>query len=297
MAIPTAVLARVAALAALAVASACGAAAPAPATVAVGSPSPSPLTASAAPTPSATPVGPPLRVLVIVMENHGYDSVIGLPYIRSLATQTTALTNYHASSHPSLPNYLALTSGSTWGITDDGYHVLPAQGLGDQLSAAAVPWRAYMEGMGANWRADGNGYAVKHDPFAYYGGRCPSAVVPMSDFATDIAGPAPPRFMWITPNLCHDMHDCSPDVGDAWLRGVLPGILAAPAMANGVVFVTWDEDDGGSANHVLTLVLGARTPIDPSGPYSHPSLLATVEDLMAVGRLPATAGVAPIALR
>ncbi|MEO8897111.1 MAG: alkaline phosphatase family protein [Candidatus Dormibacter sp.] len=230
------------------------------------------------------------------MENHGYDQVVGLPYIHTLVSTPATLTNYHASAHPSLPNYLALTSGSTWGITDDGYHLLPPQDIGDQLSAAAIPWRAYMEGMGANCRAGGDGYAVKHDPFAYYGGRCQSSVVPLSGLANDLSGSAPPRFIWISPNLCHDMHDCPPAAGDAWLRSTVPALLGSPAMSNAVLFITWDEDDGGGDNHVLTLVLGSKRPASPAHPYSHPSLLASVEDLLGLPRLPATAGVAAITI-
>lgn len=234
---------------------------------------------------------------IIVMENHSYESVVGLPYIHSLVSASTALTDYHASAHPSLPNYLALTSGLTWGITDDGYHVLPEQDIGDQLTSAGLPWRAYMEGMGADCKQSTGAYAVKHDPFAYYGGRCQPSVVPLSQLAGDLAGASPPRFLWITPNLCHDMHDCEATAGDAWLRATVPMLLASPAMSNGVVFITWDEDDGGSSNHVLTLVLGSRSAAAPASRYSHPSLLATVEDLLELPRLGATRGVPPIALR
>jgi phosphatidylinositol-3-phosphatase len=234
--------------------------------------------------------------VVIVMENRSYDSVIGFPYIHSVSSTSTVLTDYHASGHPSLPNYLALTSGSTWAITDDGYHALPEQDIGDQLTSSGVPWRAYMEGMGSDCRQSTGRYAVKHDPFAYYGGRCPSSVVPFSQLGADLAGPAPPRFMWITPDLCDDMHDCSSEVGDSWLQRTVPGLLASPAMSNGVVFITWDENDGGDSNHVLTLVLGSRRPTTPSIPCSHPALLATVEDLLGVPRLPATRTVVAITL-
>jgi phospholipase C len=246
--------------------------------------------------PASAPVPPPARVVVIVMENRSYDSVIGLPYIKSLASTATVLTDYNASGHPSLPNYLALTSGSTWGVSDDGYHVLPMQDVGDQLSASGLPWRAYMEGMGSDCKMGTGEYAVKHDPFAYYGGRCQSSVVPFSQFSADLAGAVPPRFMWITPDLCHDMHDCSSDVGDSWLRSTVPAVLASPAMSNGVLFITWDENEGGGSNQVLTLVLGSKHPSSPGVAYGHANLLATVEDLLGLPRLPATRSVAAIAL-
>jgi phosphatidylinositol-3-phosphatase len=251
---------------------------------------------NASTTGSPSPASQPVRVAVIVMENHGYASVIGLPYIRTLVSASTALTDYHAVSHPSLPNYLALTSGFTWGITDDGYHVLPEQDIGDQLTAAGVPWRAYMEGMGSDCRQGNGEYAVKHDPFAYYGGRCQPGVVPLSQLTADLAGASPPRFVWITPNLCNDMHDCSPAVGDSWLRQTVPALLGSPAMANGVLLITWDENEGSGPNQVLTLVLGSRRATAPGSSYSHPSLLASVEDLLGLPRLAATRAVPAIAL-
>ena len=100
--------------------------------------------------------------------------------------------------------------------------MLPATDVGDQLSAAGLPWRAYMEGMGADCRQSTGEYAVKHDPFAYYGGHCPASVVPLAGMTADLAGATPPRFIWITPNLCDDMHDCSASVGDAWLQRTVP---------------------------------------------------------------------------
>src|SRR2546430_14708472 len=104
-------------------------------------------------------------------------------------------TNSGGVSPPSLPNSLAMTSGSTWGITDDGYHALPAGGLGAQLTSAGISWRAYMEGMtsGAclsNTTLD----AVKHNPFAYYGGRCPSQAVPFTPISPGISGHGAPFF-------------------------------------------------------------------------------------------------------
>jgi len=86
-------------------------------------------------------------VFVIVMENRSYSQAITGRYTSQLAAQYGVATNYRGVSHPSLPNYLAMTSGSTWGITDDGFHNLPAGGLGAQLTAAGIEWRAYMEGM------------------------------------------------------------------------------------------------------------------------------------------------------
>src|SRR3989475_6480930 len=110
-----------------------------------------------------------------------------------------------------------MTSSSTWGITDDRYHNQQAGGLVAQLTSAGISWRAYMEGMtsGGCLRRT-TLYAVKHNPFAYYGGKGPSQGVPFTQFSRDISGNVP-RFVWITPEMCHDCPGCSPTTADAWL--------------------------------------------------------------------------------
>jgi hypothetical protein len=231
---------------------------------------------------------------VIVLENRSYAQVVNSGYISTLASQYGLATNYHGISHPSLPNYLAMTSGSTWGITDDGWHSLPAGGLGAQLDAAGIDWRAYMEGMGSSCYRNGNGYALKHNPFPYYGGQCPSQVVPFSQFASDMTGTVP-RFVWITPDLCHDGHDCSNAVVSTWLSQTVPIILGSDAwQSGGVLFITYDEGED-SANSVLTLVIRTNQVNHRSSvSYDHYSLLASIEDLLGLPRLGQAAHASPM---
>ena len=236
------------------------------------------------------------HVFVIVMENHSAYEALGGQYTALLASRYGLAENYHAVSHPSVPNYLALTSGSTWGVTDDSYRVLPKNDVGSQLSRAGVTWRAYMEGLtGAGCLHSPVPYDPGHNPFAFYGGLCPSNVVPLTGLSADLAGSAP-RFVWITPDRCHDTHDCAVSVGDDWLRQEVPLITGSAAWrSNGVLFITWDEDDGSADNRVLTLVLtpggGHRS---SQRRYTHYSLLASVEDLLGVGRLGEAAHAAPM---
>jgi phospholipase C len=231
---------------------------------------------------------------VIVMENRSYSQAIASTYVGSLANQYAYATAYHGVSHPSLPNYLALTSGSTYGIADDGWHPLPAGGLGAQLTDAGIDWRAYMEGMSNGCFHSPYPYALKHNPFAYYGGACPSQVVPFTQFATDMQDTVP-HFVWITPNLCHDGHDCSSSVADAWLSQTVPVILNSNAWQDGgVLFITWDEGED-SANSVLTLVIHPDTLNHQSAKsYNHYSLLATIEDTLGVPRLGQAAQATPM---
>jgi hypothetical protein len=257
-------------------------------------PTPTPVTA---PAPTEAPLGTPAvrlaagaSVFVVVMENRSSAEALAEPYLADLARRYAVATDYHAVAHPSLPNYLALTSGSTYGIADDDYHALPAGGIGQQLAGRGISWRAYMEGMSGDCRTNQGRYAVKHDPFAYYGGRCPANVVSFASLDADLAGPTP-RFVWITPDLCHDGHDCSTRTADDFLAGLVPRILASPAWTGGgVLLVTWDEDDGRAGNQVAAVVAAPRLKSQQSSrPYDHYSLLATVEDLLGVPRLGAAA--------
>ena len=247
---------------------------------------------SPAPTETVSPVAtvspqasPQAHVFVIVMENRGFDQAMAGSYTASLAADYGVATNYHGVSHPSLPNYLALTSGSTYGITDDGYHALDPGGIGAQLDAAHISWRAYMEGMGSNCFVNESGYALKHDPFPYYGNACPPQVVPFTSFDGDMSGTVPP-FVWITPDLCHDGHDCSTAVADQWLSLTVEKIMSTSAwQSGGLLLITWDEGED-ATNHVLTLAIHRGSPHRTSAAFhDHYSLLATVEDWLGLPRL------------
>lgn len=245
--------------------------------------------------PAASSSTAPSRVFVIVLENRGYDQALKSPYLAGLAQQYALLTNYHAITSPSLPNYLALTSGSTWGIHDDAYRELPAGGLGDQLTAGRVSWKAYAEGFTGNCVTSPYPYAVKHNPFAFYGGACPSNIVPMTSLSADLAA-GPPRLTWLIPGLCNDGHDCPSSTVDAWLQSVVPSILVTPAWrGGGALFITFDEDSGSSGEHVATLVIAPNLQTHTSATaYNHYSLLATIEDRLGVARLGAAQPATPI---
>ena len=248
--------------------------------------------------------GAPAHVSVIVMENQEYGDIIGsrsAPYINSLAHRYGLATAMYAITHPSLPNYLALTGGSTFGIGSDCTDCsVGATSLVDQLEVAHVSWRAYMEDLprACFTGASAGGYAKKHDPFAYYtrvtGQRVRCAnIVPLSRLASDERGGTLPRFVWITPNLCHDMHDCSVSTGDRFLSVLVPPLLGALGP-RGLLFLTWDEgtSDAGccrlaSGGRIVTIVagLGARAGARFSRPTDHYSVLQTVEDLLGLRRL------------
>jgi len=123
------------------------------------------------------PVRPPAfkHIFVIIMENKDYERIVDntgqAPYLNELAQQYGLATNYYAITHPSLPNYLALTGGSTFGIDSDCTDcTVPQPNLVDQLEAGGKSWKAYMEGMPHPCFIgdDGPLYRQKHNPFIYY---------------------------------------------------------------------------------------------------------------------------------
>ena len=281
-----------------------------------------PATPRPAPTPAPpAPAGVPAfsHVFVIVMENHEYGSIIGsgaAPYINSLASNYALATNYYGASHPSLPNYLALTAGSTFGIQSDCTTCyVNATNIADQLEGSGRSWKAYMEDMPSPCYlgASSGNYAMKHNPFLYFDdirnnpGRCAAHVVPFTQFSGDINSGTVPNFVWITPNLCNDMHDCSVSTGDAWLRAVVPTITGSAAFrGGGLLLITWDEGASSAGccgdswgGRVATLVISPRSiPGYRSGvAENHYGLLRTMEDAFRLSHLNAAGWAANVALR
>jgi hypothetical protein len=254
--------------------------------------------ASSVPAPVPSDAVGSVRVAVIVMENHEYGSIIGspdAPFLNDLAGRSTLLTRYDAVAHPSLPNYLALLGGSTFGITSDCTDcTVDAPNLVDQLETAGIGWRAYMEDLPAACYTGGatGGYVLRHDPFLYFDdvrtdpARCAN-VVPYARITSDASAPSGlPPFVWITPTLCHDMHDCSVAIGDAWLAQAVPGLLRTLAP-DGVLILVWDEGTsdegccgttrGGGRVAAIVAGPGARPGATVDTAANHYSMLALIE--------------------
>jgi hypothetical protein len=225
------------------------------------------------------------HVFVIVMENLSYSTLTSngnasaSPFLHGLMTSAAYATDYHGVSHPSLPNYIAMTSGDTYGIGCDCepsgtsqcsgatcnivLHSCncsqQASNLADQVEAAGKTWKAYGEEMGAPCNlTDSGGYAVRHVPFLYYqdvqssADRCNNHVVDYATFTNDASSGTVPNFTFIAPNLTHDMHDpvfpggaTNITNGDTWLSSVgVPAITSLDAYKNGgLLVIVWDEDD------------------------------------------------------
>jgi phosphatidylinositol-3-phosphatase len=237
-------------------------------------------------TTSATPTWQ--HVVWIVMENKSYNQIIGsssAPYVNSLAKKCGLATNYKALTHPSLPNYLAMVSGSTQGITDDyppSVHPLAGPSIFGQLGAK---WKGLQESMPSNCDLlNTKLYAVKHNPAAYFtkvANACSTHDVALGSMPNTSA-----RFTFVSPNLCSDTHDCSIATGDAWLKTFIPKILNSSQYGYGktAVVLTWDEDDHSSANQVATVVIAPTVPAGTRSAtaFTHYSLLRTTEQMLAL---------------
>lgn len=243
------------------------------------------------------------HVMLIVEENRSESSVIGssdAPYINSLAdTYGLALSSY-GQAHPSLPNYLELLSGSTHGVTDDGTgYTFAGPTLVDQLAQQGITWRAEMESMPSACYSGGSAgeYAKKHDPFMYFrtitqnASQCQN-VVPLRSLQTDVSSAQAADFVWVTPNLCDDGHDCSTGTADSWLQTNLGPVLSSSWFReNGVVIITWDEGSDNSGccgsaygGHIATIVVAANQQAHTTlaQAVDHAGTLRTIEQLYGV---------------
>jgi phosphatidylinositol-3-phosphatase len=257
-----------------------------------------------------TPVPSFSHVVVIMFENKDAAEVAGnadAPTFNRLARRGAFLSNYKAVSHPSLPNYVALISGSTHGIASDCTDCLVgATSLADTLTRAKRTWKAYAEGLPSRGYtgASAGSYAKKHVPFLYFRNvlsrpRQRKSVVPLAQLTADLKARRLPDFSFVVPDLCHDMHDCSVATGDNWLAHWLKILLASKQLRGGVVFVlfdeahTWGSRDGG---HVPAYVVGpaVRSSATSKQALSHYSVLATIEAAWRLPRLGASAQAAPI---
>jgi phosphatidylinositol-3-phosphatase len=274
----------------------------------------SPAAAASGPCGTVTAAPAYQHVIWIFMENHSYSDIIGAaaqaPYLNSLAAECGVATDYHNTTHPSLPNYLAATSGLPQASLPVTSYLDCDVSIVCDTSAASIfgqgeTWRSYEESMPSNcYKSDSGEYAVRHNPAVYYTklSGCASSDVPYTQLATDLADNALPAFSFITPNLIDDMHDGTIAQGDSWLSSNLPAILNSKEYRAGTtaVFITWDEGSGGydiedcddttttdNSCHVPAIVISPSTPAGTkSGTFfDHYSLLATAEQLLGLPKL------------
>ena len=256
------------------------------------------------PTPSDPVIGIPNfdHIVLIMLENRDYKSVIGpdtqMPLLDTLAQQEVLLSNYFAVSHPSLPNYIALVSGSTQGITSDCKDCFVNQpNLADLIEASGRTWKSYEESMPSPcFIGDANPYVQKHNPFLYFDSirlnpaRCDRSIVPLTTLDSDLANNQLPNFSLIMPNLCNSGHDCSAATADTWVTDIIARLQDSPSLGiNSLIIVAFDEGGdkstasccgmGSPAGGQVAVILLSPTTlaeVTDGTPYSHYSLLKTI---------------------
>jgi hypothetical protein len=236
------------------------------------------------------------HVVWIWFENHDYGQIVGSPDApfmnRTLARTCGLATNYHALAHPSLPNYIAATSG----LAGDGLALFrddcnargPCRIAAPNLFEQAGSWSAYAESMRKPCTHFFTGpYAASHNPAVYYTTLhdCSLRDVGLGALRADLATDSLASFSFVTPNMCHSMHNCSVRTGDAWLRRIVRLLTASSAYQRGTmaIAITFDESDGGD-NHVATFVVAPSTvPGTRAGEsFTHYSLLRTTEEMLGL---------------
>lgn len=260
-----------------------------------------------APTLEQAPIPLPLvpnfsHIVIIVFENKEFGSVIGngqMAYFNLLASSYTLLTAHYAITHPSLPNYLSLIGGDTFGITSDCEDCfVSAPSLPDLIEQSGRTWKTYQDDMpdpcfiGSTLR-----YEQKHNPFIYFdpirldAERCKQSIVPLTQMDADIALNDLPNFIFITPDICYSSHDCTLDLADGWLKQQMDKLY--PALESSgepfLIILTWDEGQGdhsccglpeSAGGRVATVLISpqVKSNFQDETPYSHYSILKTITE-------------------
>ena len=227
----------------------------------------------------------PAHVVVVMLENKRYDAVVGhkkTPWVTSLAERWASMTRFYAETHPSQPNYLALFSGSSQGVTDNNCpHNLGARpNLGRQLIDAGFTFTGFSEDLpSAGWTGCASkGYVRRHVPWVDFSNVPAASHQPFTAFPRNYA--KLPTLAFVVPNLCHDMHDCPKQQADTWLRKEFAPYITWATTHNSLFILTFDEDNKTDGNHIATIIAGARVKPGQYAPrLDHYYVLRTLQEM------------------
>jgi acid phosphatase len=252
------------------------------------------------PRKQTTTLPEPNHIVVVILENKERSNVMGsaqAPYFNKLAANGASMTRSYGVTHPSQPNYLALFSGSTHGVTSNAcpQNLGKADNLGHQLRKSGRTFIGYAESLPkTGFRGCGSGrYLRKHNPWVNFGTLPASANRPFTAFPSDYRKLATVSF--VSPNMCNDMHDCSIRTGDRWIKSHFSRYARWAPHHNSLLIVTFDENAGGSVSSIPTIIVGANV---RHGVYAerldHYSLLRTIEDAYGLSRLGRAKDASPV---
>ncbi|HET7891532.1 MAG TPA: alkaline phosphatase family protein [Candidatus Sulfotelmatobacter sp.] len=258
------------------------------------------------------PAGQPAfsHVVLVVEENHSYSEVIGnssMPYLNGLASKYGLATQYFANAHPSLPNYLVLTTGLIETLNDSFSGTIGDDNVVRELSKAGKTWKAYEEALpSTGYLGDDSGtYLRHHDPFSYLSDVQNSSsqaanIVPFTQFATDLANNALPQYSFVVPNVNDDAHNGTLAQADAWLQAnIAPLIANSSFQSSGLLIITFDEGNqsdvqyGGGQVATVIVSSAAKGGFQSKTLYQHQSVLRLVLASSGVNSFPGLAGTAP----
>lgn len=250
----------------------------------------------------------PDHIVVVIHENKGYSGVIGssnAPYITSLSKAGANFTNFRAITHPSQPNYIAMFSGATQGVTNDNcpQTFTGKDNLANELLDTSLSFNLFAESMpSAGYTGCSSGqYARKHNPLPDFTNVPAALNQPFTSFPSNFS--QLPTVSWVVPNLCNDMHDCSVSTGDTWTKNNLDAYAQWAKANNSLLIVTFDENDcwflcgifDYNGNKIPTVIYGAHVKTGNYGDsLNHYNLLRTIEDMYGLRRAGNAASATPI---
>ncbi|WP_433044228.1 alkaline phosphatase family protein [Dactylosporangium sp. CS-033363] len=259
------------------------------------------LTAAASQAEAATSVPRFDHIVLVMFENKAYSQISGsssAPYFNSLASQGAKFTKSYAITHPSQPNYIALFSGSTQGVSnDDCPKNFTGTNLQSQLSGAGLSFKGYSESMPSNgYTGCSSGtYQRKHNSWVDFSSVPAASNLTYASFPSSSNYASLPTVAFVTPNMCNDMHDCSVGTGDSWLKSKLDAYAQWAKTHNSLLIVTFDEDNRLALNQIFTVFVGAHV---KTGSYpekiNHYNVLRTIEGAYGLPGINGAASLSPI---
>ena len=250
------------------------------------------------------------HIVLLVEENHSYSDVVGsssMPYLNSLISQYGLATQYYSDAHPSIPNYLMLTTGLMETYDDEFSGTISDDNVVRELVKAGKSWKAYLESLPSPGYLGGDtgAYLRQHNPFADLSDIQQSSaqaanIVPFPQFASDLANNALPQYSFIAPNANDDAHNGTLAQADSWLQSNIAPLLASSAFqSSGLLIVTFDESEDSDVahggGHLATVIISpqAKKGYQSQTLYQHESTLRLVLASSGVNTFPGMSATAP----